>query len=171
MTQITTGKVRFSYVNIFEPRQAFEGAPAKYSITLLIPKTDIATYNKIQQAIKDAKEEYTRKNPNKPALPSRLHDPVHDGDGERPNGGSYGEEAKGCWVITATNRYQPEIIDADKNEIYDGIKSGDYGRAVLYFYVYDVNGSRGVTARIKGVQKLEDGEPLGSTSKSVWADL
>ena len=39
-TQITTGRVRFSYVNAFTPRAAQEGAQPKYSVTLLIPKTD-----------------------------------------------------------------------------------------------------------------------------------
>lgn len=45
-TQITTGKVRFSYCNLFTPRAAQEGAMPKYSVTLLIPKSDKATIQK-----------------------------------------------------------------------------------------------------------------------------
>jgi len=50
-TQITTGRVRFSYVNAFTPRAAQEGAQPKYSVTLLIPKTDKNTIAKIKAAI------------------------------------------------------------------------------------------------------------------------
>lgn len=54
-TQITTGRVRFSYVNAFTPRAAQEGAQLKYSVTLLIPKTDKNTIAKIKAAIEAAK--------------------------------------------------------------------------------------------------------------------
>ena len=47
-TQITTGKVRFSYCNLFTPRAVQEGATPKYSVTLLIPKSDKATMQKIK---------------------------------------------------------------------------------------------------------------------------
>ncbi|MFR4700355.1 MAG: ssDNA-binding protein, partial [Christensenellaceae bacterium] len=50
-TQITTGKVRFSYCNLFTPRAAQEGAKEKYSVTLLIPKSDKATIQKIRTAM------------------------------------------------------------------------------------------------------------------------
>ena len=54
-TQITTGKVRFSYCNLFTPRAAQEGAKEKYSVTLLIPKSDKATIQKIKAAMEEAK--------------------------------------------------------------------------------------------------------------------
>lgn len=57
-TQITTGRVRFSYVNAFTPRAAQEGAQPKYSVTLLIPKTDKNTIAKIKAAIEAAKTAY-----------------------------------------------------------------------------------------------------------------
>ena len=38
-TQITTGRVRFSYVNAFHPR-ADQNGVEKYSVMLLIPKSD-----------------------------------------------------------------------------------------------------------------------------------
>ena len=59
-TQITTGRVRFSYVNAFTARAAQEGAQPKYSVTLLIPKTDKNTIAKIKAAIEAAKTAYPR---------------------------------------------------------------------------------------------------------------
>ena len=53
-TQITTGKVRFSYCNLFTPRAVQEGATPKYSVTLLIPKSDKATMQKIKAAMDEA---------------------------------------------------------------------------------------------------------------------
>ena len=57
-TQITTGKVRFSYCNLFTPRAAQEGAMPKYSVTLLIPKSDKATIQKIKAAMDEAKSKF-----------------------------------------------------------------------------------------------------------------
>ena len=36
-TKVITGKVRFSFVNIFEPKEDNNGGNPKYSVTLLIP--------------------------------------------------------------------------------------------------------------------------------------
>ena len=93
-TQITTGKVRFSYCNLFAPRAAQEGATPKYSVTLLIPKSDKATLQKIKAAMDEAKSKFIANNSGK-KLPTNLKNTLHDGDGERPNGGEFGEECKG----------------------------------------------------------------------------
>ena len=58
---ITTGKVRASYVHIFQPRTPESGGDPKYSVTLLIPKTDIATINGIYAEIERAKQEGAQK--------------------------------------------------------------------------------------------------------------
>ena len=63
-TQITTGRVRFSFVNIFTPKENQSGQ-LKYSLTLLIPKTDKKTLDKIAAAIEEAKNVYKAKNPGK----------------------------------------------------------------------------------------------------------
>ena len=50
-TKVITGKVRFSFVNVFEPKAFAEGQDPKYSVMLLIPKSDVATINRIKKAI------------------------------------------------------------------------------------------------------------------------
>lgn len=42
-TKVLTGEVRLSYANLTTPRAVQQGQDAKYSVTLLIPKTDTAT--------------------------------------------------------------------------------------------------------------------------------
>ena len=56
-TKVITGRVRFSYVNIFKSRAFQAGQDAKFSICLLIPKKDKATIKKIRAAIDEAIQE------------------------------------------------------------------------------------------------------------------
>lgn len=58
-TKVITGKVRFSYVNIFKSRAFQAGQDAKYSVCLLIPKEDKATIKKIKAAIDAAVQDGT----------------------------------------------------------------------------------------------------------------
>ena len=172
-TQITTGKVRFSYCNLFTPRVVQDGAKPKYSVTLLIPKTDKFTIQKIKAAIDAAKAAYLARNNGK-KLPSNLKSTLHDGDGERPNGGEFGEECKGCYVITVSSINPPVIVDNTKTPITDPqeLYSGCYGRAIINFYVYDTNGNKGISAGLNGIMKLHDGDPLGGgvVTDSDWDD-
>ena len=39
-TKVVTGKVRFSYANVWEPTSIEEGQPKKYNISILVPKKD-----------------------------------------------------------------------------------------------------------------------------------
>ena len=97
-----------------------------------------------------------------------------DGDGERPNGGEFGPECKGCYVMTCSSNNKPVIVYADKTPITEAseLYSGCYGRAIVNFYVYDTNGNKGVSAGLNGIMKLSDGEPLsgGVVTDSDWDD-
>ena len=59
VNKVITGEVRFSYVNIFEPR-SINGENEKYSLSLIIPKSDEKTILEIEEAI-FASEENGRK--------------------------------------------------------------------------------------------------------------
>lgn len=160
MGNLVTGKVRFSYVQVFEPK-SINGGDEKYSVTLLIPKTDNDTYQKIvgevNRVLQESVAEVFRG-----VMPANPSLPVYDGDGVRPSGEPFGAECKGHWVISAKSNSAPEVVDAScnpiisKNEFY----SGCYGRASLRFYAYNKNGNKGVGCGLGNVQKLEDGQPL-----------
>lgn len=172
-TQITTGKVRFSYVNLFTARAMDEGSDPKYSVTLIIPKSDSATLNKINVAIKNAKESFVAKNNGK-KLPTNIKTTIHDGDSERPNGEEFGPECKNSYVMTVSTKNPPVIVDAQKVPITNPteIYSGCYGRAIINFYVYNRAGNCGITAGLNGIMKLYDGEPLsaGVVTDADWDD-
>lgn len=161
-TKIVTGKVRFSFVNIWEPRAQNGGVP-KYSITLLIPKSDRDTYTRIQTAMQEAAELFRQKKGSS-ALPAKPNTTLHDGDGVRDNGDPFGPECRGCWVITVSSKNQPIIVDRNRQPILDTseVYSGCYGRVSMNFYGYNnSSGKKGISAELLSVQKLADGQPFG----------
>lgn len=166
-TKVVTGKVRFSYVHIFEPQQGDTADDARYSVTLLIPKADTATVNKIKAAMKEAREAFVKKN-GANSLPANPNHTFHDGDGMRDSGDAFGPECKGCYVITVRSKNKPVIVDAFRNEITDPgeVYSGCYGRAAITFFGYNSRGKKGISASLLSVQKLSDGEPFGTTGSA-----
>ena len=160
MGNLVTGKVRFSYVSVFEPRSV-NGGEEKYSATLLIPKSDTKTYQDIMTEINKCLQENLA-DVFKGVMPANPSIPIYDGDGVRQSGEAFGPECKGCWVVSAKSNSAPEVVDANvkpiisKNEFY----SGCYGRASLRFYAYNKNGNKGVGCGLGNVQKLEEGQPL-----------
>ena len=171
-TTVTTGTVRFSFVHLTKPYSFAPGAEEKYSATILVPKSDVATKKKIDAALAAATQigitkKWGGKKP--PVLPI----PVYDGDGVRPNGDKFGPECKGHWVFTASAKQdrKPEIVDANMNAILDPseIYSGMYGRVNVNFYPYDFAGKKGIGCGLGPVQKLSDGESLGGGAISAAA--
>lgn len=160
MGNLVTGKIRFSYANVFEPRVTPNG-DEKYSTTLLIPKTDVDTYQRIMAEINKTLSENVS-TIFKGIMPNNPNLPIYDGDGLRPSGEPFGPECKGCWVITAKSNSAPEVVDANCNPIISKSEfySGCYGRASIRFYAYNQNGNKGIGCGLGNVQKLEDGQPL-----------
>lgn len=160
---LTTGEIRLSYLHLFQPYAQQQNAEPKYSATILVPKSDVATKAAIDNAIRAAIDTGVNKcwsgvRPPQPAVS------VHDGDGTRPSDGlPYGPECKGHWVVTASSKNAPFVVDANLQPILQQgeVYSGMYGRASLTFFPYSNSGKKGVGCGLNGVQKLRDGEPLG----------
>jgi hypothetical protein len=172
-TEVVTGRVRFSFLNVFTPKASQNGGEPKYSVTLLIPKSDTATKKKIEAAMVAAREAYVARN-GAQSMPAKPVHTLYDGDGLRASGEEFGPECKGCWVISVSAKAdkKPGVYDAFRNDITDPaeVKSGDYGRAHINFYCYNVSGKKGISAGLLGVQKLADGEPFGTVATSSAFD-
>lgn len=166
-TKVVTGKVRFSFCHVFEPAESQNGGDAKYSVTLLIPKSDTTTIGKIKTAIAEARENFCAKN-GAQALPAKPTTTLHDGDGTKDSGDPYGPECAGCYVIAVSSKVKPVIVDAFRNDITDPaeVYSGCYGRAAINFYGYSKNGKKGISAGLLSIQKLADGEPFGTVGSA-----
>ncbi len=57
LTNVTTGKVRLSYVHVFKPYAYQPGQEEKFQVTILVPKTDMDTMNRINVAIEAVSRE------------------------------------------------------------------------------------------------------------------
>lgn len=166
-TKVVTGKVRFSYAYLFTPQEALGGGDPKYSVTLLIPKSDTATLQKIKKAIAEAADAFRQKN-GAASLPATPKHPLRDGDGLKDDGEAYGPECKGCYVLKVRSKQKPVVVDKDGNAILDPaeVYGGAYGRASITFFGYNTAGSKGVGAALLAVQKLHDGEPFGTVGSA-----
>jgi hypothetical protein len=156
-TKVITGKVRASYCHVFTPSSVDEGGEKKYSVSLIIPKSDTATIDKIKAAIAAATEAGKGKWENK--IPKNLKTPLRDGDVDRDGDEAYAD----AYFINATSKTKPGIIDLMKAEITDpeGFYSGCFCRASLNFYAFNTKGNKGIAAGLNNLQKVADGEPLG----------
>ena len=162
--RVLTPECRLSYANLVTPRASANNpnAEPKYSVTLLILKTTNVK-NELDEAQKAAAELAVSTKWNG-VRPPRLESVVHDGDGVRQSGEPFGDECKGCWVVTASCKTKPyvcDISDVNHELAPDQIYSGMYARVSINFYGYFAAGKRGVGCGLRGVMKTRDGEPLG----------
>ena len=166
-TKVVTGKVRFSFCHLFEAQEPQGGGDPKYSVTLLIPKSDKTTLQKITEAMKEARDKFCEKN-GSTALPAKPSHTLHDGDGQKDSGEDYGPECKGHWVISVSSKQKPVVVDAAGNAILDPaeVYSGCYGRASINFFGYNRAGKKGISAGLLAIQKLHDGEPFGTVGSA-----
>ena len=163
-TKVITGiNTKLSYFHGWEPASINGGEP-KYSVSVLIPKTDKETVDAINNAIDAAIEEgitkFGGKKPNRAAI--KL--PLRDGDIERDD-----DAYKGHYFINANSKTAPQIVDKavkpilDRDEVY----SGCYGRVSLSFYAFNSNGNKGVACGLGNIQKIKDGDSLGGRPTAV----
>lgn len=156
-TKVVTGKVRFSYLHVFEPSAVNEGDEKKYSVSLIIPKTDKKCLADINKGIEAATEVMRVKLGGK--IPAKFKLPLRDGDEERPEDEAYANS----YFLNANCKTKPGIVDAavkpilDQDELY----SGCYGRASVTFYGFDMKGNKGIACGLNNIQKLSDGDSLG----------
>ena len=163
---ITGPDTRWSYANVWEAKSINGGTP-KFSVSLIIPKSDTRTVAKVKAAITAAyhEGEAKLKGSGKTVPPlSTIKTPMRDGDAERPDDPAYAN----AYFINANSPNAPGIVDADRQPVLDRseVYSGVYGRASINFYAFNSNGNRGIACGLNNLQKIRDGEPLGGKSRA-----
>lgn len=162
-TKVITGIVRLSYVYVWEPHSV-NGGPEKYSVSIIIPKDDLATLKKINDAVDAAIEEglskFGGKRPNKKAI--KL--PLRDGDTGRDD-----PAYANSYFLNASTKTPPQIVDKNVEPIINQgeIYSGVYARVSLNFYAFNSSGNKGVAVGLGNIQKIRDGEPLGGRTTAA----
>jgi len=160
--KVVTGKVRFSYAHVFQPASSIEGGTPKYSVSIIIPKSDKDTIARLQKAFEDTKAAASAYFGG--AVPKNLKGGLRDGDAEKDD-----PAYANSYFINANSAQKPGVVDADLNPIIDTSEfySGCYGRASITFYPYNAQGSKGIACGLNNVQKLEDGEKLGGSTTAA----
>lgn len=163
-TKVVTGiNTRLSYFHGWEP-VSINGGAAKYSVSVLIPKSDRETVNAINAAIDAAIDEGIAKFGGKRPAKGAIKIPLRDGDVERDD-----PAYKGHWFINANSNTAPQIVDRSVNPIMERaeVYSGCYARVSLNFFAFNSNGSKGVACGLGNIQKVRDGEPLGGKTTAA----
>lgn len=173
-TKAVIGPVRFSYANVWVPKSMNEdNSNAKYSVSIIIPKSDEKTVKAIQQAIENAaanalNEKFGGKDPHK--IPN-FKWPLRDGDEERPDDEAYADS----YFLNASNKEAPGIVDKNRQKIIDQTEfySGCYGYADIKFYGFNTSGNRGIAAGLNNLLKTKDGPALDGreSAESAFADI
>ena len=166
MKVITGEDTRWSFANVWEPKSINGGAP-KYSVSLIIPKSDTATVAKIHAAIQAAYDEGQSKlKGSSKAVPALedLKTPLRDGDRDRKGDEAYAN----AWFINANSTTKPGVVDADLNPVLtrSEVYSGVYGRASITLYAFNSNGNRGIACGLNNLQLIRAGEPLGGKASA-----
>ena len=146
---------RLDFVHVFEPWAFRENEMPKYSVTLIISKSDTDTIRKVQSVISQAYEKGKSKLQN--TEPKDVCSPLRDGDAERPDNPAY----RNCWFINATNNGKfsaPKVCDREKNVITDinQLYSGVWGNVYVSFKAYSVGDSKVIGCYLNAVQKTKD---------------
>lgn len=160
-TKVSTPEIcRFSYVNLVEAKLAPGATQPKFGLSLIIPKTNKKTIRAIEDAVAAA-EEAGKDKFGKKWICKKT--PLRDGDKERED-----DAYANSFFLNANSNNRPGMVNAKVQPILDPkeIKSGDWGNVSLNFYPFNVNGNSGIAVGLNHVQKVKDGEPLGSVTSA-----
>lgn len=154
-TKVITNEVRFSYLNVFEPKSV-NGSEPIYSVSLIIPKSDTETIKAINQAVETAKQEGIGKFEGK--IPAKIKLPLRDGDIDREDDEAYAD----CYFLNANSTQPPGLIYNNGVKIVDStdLYSGCYGKASVTFYAFNQSGNKGIACGLNNLMKTRDGEAL-----------
>lgn len=153
---------RARYSNLVEPH-SYDGGTPKYSICAFVSKKDTGSVDSIRLACDQAAKAKWGDD-----IPSDLKSPLRDGDIERPNDPSY----KNTYFLNAYSQYSPTVVDRRAHPLNPGaIGNGCYVRIVVMMVPYDYNGTKGISARLVGVQFVDRGDELcGASSAEALFD-
>lgn len=163
-SKVITPEFRCSYMSVFSPKQSDDGKSV-WSVTAIFESK--ADFKEMQKIYQDA---MATKWPGKTAkqIPG-FKSPFRMG----VEGGSFdldkNPEYKGKVICTFRSyNTPPGVVGPDKQPILDQTKfrSGDYARASITAYAYDIKGkgSKGVSFGLSSIIKTRRGEPLVNVS-------
>ncbi|MBQ0144988.1 MAG: DUF2815 family protein [Bacteroidales bacterium] len=170
-TKVVVGEIRLSYVHVFEPVAVGNSADKKYSVSLIIPKSNTKLVEETKAAIKAAYTDgITSKWQGKEPAKGTWKNPLRDGDIERSEDEAY----QGAYFLNATSKTAPGVVKMNPtgNPKYVAITaqeelySGCFGYVSVNFYPFVNTGNKGVACGLNNVLKTRDGEFMGGRASA-----
>lgn len=166
--RVVTGPVRLSFPYLFTPRPSPDGkGDPKYSVMLLIPKTDKETIDALRAAEAEAtRVGITTKFEGKKAglSPSIIKDADEDGTAE-----DYPEREGHLYMtVNATEQFKPEVVDRGLNPVtsQSEVYSGVWARVSVSAFPYKRDVKKGVSFGLNNVQVLGYGDSLAGGKRA-----
>ena len=175
-TKVRIGEVRLSYCHLFQPEAVADGGDKKYSVSIIIPKSNTRLVAEIKAAIEAAAQAGMSKFGGR--RPANLKTPLRDGDLDRADDDAYADS----WFINASSRTKPGVVKVmdlggEKKLVEvtneEDIYSGCYGYVTVNFFAFNNAGNRGIAAGLNNVLKTRDGAFLGgrTSAQSDFGDM
>ena len=169
-TKVRIGEVRFSYCHIFTPEAVADEGEKKYSLSVIIPKSNKKLIAEIKAAIEAAvqagiSQRFEGKRP------ANMRSPLRDGDVDRPEDDAYANS----YFINASSKTKPGIVKImkldGKNKLVEvtneeDVYSGCYGFVSVNFFAYNNRGNKGIGAGLNNILKTRDGDYLGGRASA-----
>lgn len=168
-TKVRIGEVRLSYCHLFQPEAVADGGEKKYSVSIIIPKSNTKLVAEVKAAIEAAAAASISKFGGR--RPANLKTPLRDGDLERADDDAYAD----AWFINASSKGKPGVVKVmnvqgekklvevtNEEEVY----SGCYGYVSVNFFAFNNAGNKGVAAGLNNVLKTKDGTFLGGRTSA-----
>ncbi len=159
-TNIITGTVVLNFPHLFKrnSNKNFNTENSKYGTTVIIPKEDNETLEKIQTAISYAIAQGGFSDLETIKTPLNDGDVIHSGE----------TLYKNSMYLYASTAFKPKVVDHNVHEIefrMDEFPSGTYAKVSIQFNPYNFNGKMGVSAELVNVQILPGNKLLEERAK------
>ena len=163
-SKLVTPEILCSYPHLFEAVDPFELGTKKYSLQIMIPKTEKAFLAKMKAAILAADEAKWGAKAADIVKNLKVKHPVRDGDDSDVEN----EYAKGCFFLSAKSKSRPGVVDKSMQQIIDpdDIYPGCIIRAAINFYGFEVKSKKGIAVGLNNVMKVKDGEQIGGKASA-----
>lgn len=160
-TMALTPKATIVWPELFEP-SSFNDSDEYFRAMLLIDKDQ--DLSPLKKAIEAAAFKKFPGQP--PEFYKELRKPIRDGAEKAVNDdGSPDTESfyHNRYFMNLKSKYQPQIVNKYNEPITnpDDIYGGCIVRAYLSFFGYNHAGNKGVSCSLRGLVKIDDGDPIG----------
>lgn len=167
-TTAVTPMFRVSYPNVFKPRMNDLNGKEEYSVMAIFPKG--ADLSALKEAAANAMAK--KFGPDKTKWPKQYRSPFRDQQdrAKEDEAGNLvmpeGLVAGAIYLNLRTNQ-KPAVVDQNVQPILEekDFYAGCYARAKIGAYAYDNKGNKGVSFGLQNIQKMKDGEPLGTRTR------